>query len=512
MAQILTRLNLASSAFPFLSEFSGRGIIVKQSDQNYIPTVTSKEDLDKDIGVPQVFYCHNVMATGQGYQSVSFAPTINSVGGLSTFLGLIPVIDDAGHKIYIGWDSSGNIYKATTPLFSLWTLIQNIPAFGTKEITSCVVNGKTYVYVAYTACYTFDFIATNQLVTQTLTGLTPTAVLGIFACQGYMLAYSTNAILWSSLVDPTDFTPSLTTGAGGGSVQNVRGDIVCCVAHTIGFVTYTNQNAVAATASGNTRYPFNFRELVASGGLFSKDLVTYDSNTGSHYAYTTSGLQLISLQQSQTTIPELTDFIAGSVFEDFNETTKLFEITHLGVPMKKKLQLVADRYLVISYGATSLTHALVYDTISKRWSKLRVPHVGCFEFSLLQAETTTESPRRSMAFFANDGSVVTLKIDTRDTSASGVIFIGKIQYIRQRVTQLHSVEVDNVQPGANFALTDFYSLDGKTLIEAQGYCVDTTSQMRKYLFSTVGVNHSLLFKGCFNLVSIVAATGVHGRR
>ena len=79
MAQVLTRLNLASTAFPFLSEFSGRGIIVKQSDQNYVPSTVSKEDLDKDIGIPQVYYCHNIMSTGQGYMSVAYVRTVTPV-------------------------------------------------------------------------------------------------------------------------------------------------------------------------------------------------------------------------------------------------------------------------------------------------------------------------------------------------------------------------------------------------------------------------------------------------
>lgn len=513
MAQVLTRLNLASTAFPFLSEFSGRGIIVKQSDQNYVPSTVSKEDLDKDIGIPQIFYCHNIMATGQGYMSVSYVRTANKISvGFTKFKDIIPVIDDAGHKIYLGWDSDGKLYKTTSPLFSVWTQFQTIAAFGNKEITYCVVSGKTYIYVANTGCYIFDFAGTNTLSAQTLTGITPTAVSGILACQGYMLTYSTNAILWSSLIDPTDFTPSLTTGAGGGSVQNVRGDIVAVVPHTTGFVVYTNQNAVAASASNNTRYPFNFRELVASGGVFSKNLITYDANTGSHYVYTTSGLQLISLQQSQTTLPELTDFIAGSVFEDFNENTQRLEITHLSVPMKKRLALIADRYLVVSYGITSLTHALIYDIVTKRWSKLKIPHLVCFEFSLLQAETYTESPRRSMAFLQEDGTIYTARFDTRDLTSDGVLLLGKIQYIRQRVTSLYSVDVENVQPGANFDLQDWYTLDGKSMRVASGYCTDTAAQTRKYLFNQVGVNHSLLFLGCFNLVSIVSSTGVHGRR
>jgi hypothetical protein len=85
-----------------------------------------------------------------------------------------------------------------------------------------------------------------SLVAVTLTGLVAADILGVVGVSGYLIAWTKSVIAWSSLLSPTDFTPSLATGAGGGSVQGARGDIVVCLAHTVGFVVYTNQNAVAA--------------------------------------------------------------------------------------------------------------------------------------------------------------------------------------------------------------------------------------------------------------------------
>ena len=510
MAQVITRVNLAAQAFPFLSEVSGRSIIVKQTDQNYVAQITSKEDLDKDVGIPTLYYCHNVIATSQGYQAVQYLPITGVIPNTSDFSGLFTVIDSAASgKAYLGNTDSGNIFVSRNPDYA-WTFVTNIPAAAGKQFTSAYINGITYIFIATVGCYKYNFTA-NTLEAVTLNGLDTSQVLGIVGVQGYMLAWSKTAIAWSSLIDPTDFVPSLSTGAGGGNVQGARGDIVACVSHTIGLVIYTNQNAVAAPTSGNARYPFNFRELVASGGLASLDLVTWDANSGNHYTYTTSGLQLVSLQQTQTVIPELTDFLAGSVFEDFDDLTKTFTVTELSSPLKKRLQLVSDRYLVFSYGISELTHAVIYDLSLKRWSKLKYTHVQVFEYSLLQAETV-ETPRRSLALLAKDGSVAAVKLDVDNVNANGTILLGKYQLVRNRLSQFQAVDLENVPVGAQFSLTNMYCVDGKNYQYQAGYLQKSNGRYRRYLFHAAAINHSLLLQGAFNVVSIEVTMNNHGRR
>ena len=144
--------------------------------------------------------------------------------------------------------ADGKVYYSYDPYYN-WTLAQTIPSIAGARPTTAIVNGTTYVYFARVGCYYFDFSA-NQLVAQTLTGLTASSILGITSAVGYMIAWDQASVAWSSLVTPTDFTPSLVTGAGGGSVQGAKGAIVACVPHTTGFIVYTNQNAVAAPGSG----------------------------------------------------------------------------------------------------------------------------------------------------------------------------------------------------------------------------------------------------------------------
>lgn len=509
MALYSVRVNLSAMAFPFLSDLSGRSVIVKQQDQNYVAATVSKEDLDKDIGIPQLYYCHNIIATSQGYQSILYAPTIGGLP-LTNFVGVFAVIDSAASgKAYLGYTADGTVYYAADPYY-VWTLVGAFPATAGKAVTAAYINGVTYIYFANVGCYKFNF-GTFALDPVTLTSLTPAEVIGIVAVQGYLLAWSKAAIAWSSLIDPTDFTPSLVTGAGGGSVQGARGDIVTCVSHTIGVVIYTNQNAVAAPTSGNARYPFNFRELVASGGLASMDLITWDANSGNHYAYTSSGLQLISLQQTQTVVPELTDFLAGAVFEDFDETTEEFVITDLTITMKKRIALVSDRYLCFSYGIEEFTHVLVHDLALKRWSKLKYTHTQIFEFSLLQAELV-ETPRRSIALLNKSGEVKVVAIDSLDTASSGVAILGKYQFIRARTTTLESIDAENFPEGGALRCTDRYAVDGKNTTTKVGTLLASAGKYRKFGFHATGVNHSLMFKGAFHLVSLVLNLHVHGKK
>lgn len=516
MAQYPVRVNLSMTAFPFLSELSGRSIIVKQQDQNYVATITSQSDLDKDIGIPNLYYCHNIIATGQGYQSIYYNQIYNPITNLTNIVDIFTVFDSSSvGKTYICYDNVGNFYYAQNYSFSssstnYWTNCNAIHAAVGKEVTTATVNGLTYIYIANVGCYRFDFTI-NQLVAVTLTGLVTADVLGIVGVGGYLLAWTKAVIAWSSLISPTDFTPSLATGAGGGSVQGARGDIVVCISHTVGFVVYTNQNAVAASASQNSRYPFNFRELVASGGLSSKNLATYDANSGNHYVYTSSGLQLISLQQCQTVIPELTDFIAGSVFEDFDEDTNTFIVTALKTVMKKRLTLISDRYLIFSYGIKELTHALIYDISSKRWSKLKFTHTAVFENSLLTVEAS-ETPRNSIAFITKTGSVSLVIINSREARSSGVILLGKYQFIRQRTVTLQYADVENILEPASLECLDLYTLDGKTLLQAEPTLHEHSGLNCRFFFNKTAVNHSLLFKGYFNIASIVVVLVNHGRR
>ena len=578
MAQITYRGNLSAKSFPFISNNWGRSIIVRQYDNDFSRQLVSQEDTDKDVGIPQVYYMHNVMPFAQGFQSVGYITALTAAADAVIFASRHLLRDEADVKVELGvttdgkfytnsGDGTGWIYRATYPV-------------GT--ITTATVAGTTYLYLAGYGCMRYDS-PTTTFVPVTLTGLDPGKVVGITSSFGYLIAWSvptlattlefttvtadpvitgvstaglvinqmvsgtgiavgsyiisiiantsvtlsqpatadgtvpllfaaqSAAIAWSSTIDPTDFTPSLTTGSGGGSVENAQGYITYCVKHTLGFIVYTTNNAVGAVYTNNARYPFAFREIVSSGGLLTLDLLGYDANTGNQYLYSTHGFQLMSMSQSQTVFPDLTDFIAGLSFEDYNEVTDTLTRTALVSQMHKRLNVIADRYFVVSYGNGSLTHAIVYDIALKRYGKLKIPHVDCFEYEL-GVLTATEFPKRSIAFLQEDGTVKIVDFSARAANSSGVIMLGKFQFVRPRLLQLDTITLENVMDENNFSVIVKSSLDGKTTVDTPTTLLHSAGGSHTYGSRAIGINHSLVIKGNFQLNTNVLQFNIHGKR
>ena len=505
MGTITYRANLSAKSIPLLSESFGRSVIVPDKDQNFNRQVTATEDSDKDIGIPQVYYCHNVMPTAQGLQSVGYDPVTPAVPDELGFKSIYIIRDASENKAYFAHTDEGFNYVQEVGE-TTWKKINDVAATGLVSVA--FVSGVTYIYFEKVGCYKYDF-TTELLVAVPLTGVTAANLIGVTGAAGYLITWTETEIAWSSTIDPTDFVPSIVTGAGGGQVEGAKGKLTIIVTNFLGVIIYTTNNAVAAVYSGNSRYPFNFREIIGAGGVANLELVA--ATTGNQYAYTTSGLQIVSSQNSQTVFPEITDFVAGEYFEDFDEDTLTFSTQITVAPMKKKLTVVSDRYMIMSYGVDSLTHAIVYDIAQKRFGKLKFPHVDCFELELLAPEVV-ETPRKSIGFLQADGTIKSVNFSVTSQFSSGVALCGKYQFIRSRLLTLESIMLENVRAGANFNLYDFYTLDGKNDIRARATLKTNRNLYREYNIHKTGVNHSLLFTGAFYLVSLVLEFHVNGRR
>jgi hypothetical protein len=506
MAQITYRANLSAKSFPFVSENFGRSVIVSGQDQNFVRQVVAAEDQDKDIGIPQLYYCHNVMPNAQGWQSVGYT-SILPASGVTNFISIFLIRDGSDNKSFLGITATGDFY-ISDGTGAPW--IYKRAGVAGKLVTVAYVAGTTYIYVANTGCYNYNW-GTGLFVVVTLSALTAANVVGITYSAGYLIAWTTSTVAWSSTLDPTDFTPSLTTGAGGGAVESARGAINYCVPHTLGFIIGTADNCVAALYQNNIRYPFQFREIVNSGGMTSLDLVSWDANSSGLYAYTTSGLQLISTSQTQTIYPEITDFISGRYFEDFDDGTNTFSTTVLSAAMLKKVSVVADRYLIISYGLTELTHAIVYDIILKRYGKLKLTHVQAFTYHLAAAGIL-ETPKQSCGFLKKDGSVSIIDFSIGSPTLNGTMILGKYQYVRARTMQLDQIFLESIRATQNFTLSVLSALDGKNNTLSVPVLTYSSGLAREYSTRAIGINHSLLFQGGFVLDSLVLQFNIHGKR
>lgn len=512
MALITTRINLSAGQFPLLSELHGRTVIVGTHDQNTTPGANLNPAADVgEIGIPQIYYAHNVLPTPQGYKSVGYLQFANATGISYDFVSAHTLRDALGNSGTLGVTAAGQLYILRFGTVD-WVALATPPGLAGARVTTALIHNVTYIYFATKGCYVFDF-PTLTMVPVVLTGTSAVAVIGIIGSNGYMVVYDAlNNIAWSSVLTPTDFTPSLITGAGGGTVEGAAGITISAVSIYGGFILFTTTNAVACIFQANSRYPFAFQPVSGVGGLSTAANASYQAVDSEHaYIYTTSGLQAITLRAATFLLPEATEFLSGSKFEDFDEVTNTLSTLTLNTVLKKQMAFIADRYVVISYGVTDLTHAIVIDIVLKRIGKLKTTHIAIFEFQLYD-QTVYETPKKSIGVLKNDGTVLLVDTNIQAAASNGVMILGKYQYVRARRITMESVEMENtVVPGE----TSCYLLptyDGKTFLPAvQGYSLGQAGLAQKWNYHITGYNHSILFKGRFNAVSGIISFQVAGK-
>ena len=546
MAHQWIRANLASAIFPFETDLAGRSVIIPGADQNYNYLEQIGEPI-KDRGIPQAFYMHNVLPTPQGYQSVGYTSLIPGiVGGANDFDTIIPLdyinpqvarflLAPAAGKNYVH-DSFTGGWVSVSPV-ATGTLNENV------LVTSGYVNGVTYFMYANYGIFTYTPASPGPaaMVAVTPTALTIANTLGIVAALGYLIAYDENGnFAWT--LNPNDFTPSLITGAGGGQVQYCQGKVKFAVPISGGFMIYCERNVVSAQYTGNINFPWSFKEVRGSGGVSQIEDVTFQSNSGFHYAWTTAGLQQLTVDVAASVFPEVTGFVAGLTFEDFDEGTLTFTQTFLSTPLFTELAFIANRWFVLSYGQSNdnYTHALVFDDMLKRWGKLKLNHRRCFEWTapnlygsaitygsfstanpvvsygdlwnttygqLTSEVNIAEDAEKNLGFLQADGTVVIVNFDLSEQTADGVLLLGKFELQRNKFMIHQRTDVNNVEIGNKF---DFYivpTYDGQNFqtpvkISASPNVIVAGPKLWRMAGEVTGQNISLLAIGAFHMVSI----------
>lgn len=526
MATYEIAVNLSSSLYPFATEMWGRSIMFPQLDENYNRTVFSTVDPGFEKSVPQVFYMHNVMPTVQGYQAVGYDSLIGA--GTTDFEIIFDntfqlQTADQNNFLFVPAAGKNFVYSAAT---HTWNSTSPFPA-GTishsTQVTTAFLHGQTYIYFSKIGCYVYD--DTGLVLTSiVLAGLDPTQVLGICAANGYMIAVSADAVAWSSIVDPTDFVPSLVTGAGGGSINDAKGPVVFAAQISGGFIIYCQYNAVGATYTGNANFPFILLEVANSGGISSSEQVTYHTNRSSHIVYGSYGLQELNKTSAKGVYVEASDFLASKLFEDFDEITNTFTSSYPVKQLETKIVVIMGRYLVISYGITFLryTHAIVYDMEFKRYGKLKIAHTDCFEWNSPNSfpiESGTQSkvlPKKSVAFLQEKGEVCLLNFDFSEGNANGVFMIGKFQFRRGNWIAHQYGVIDSVPSfAAQLRYQVWPTKNGKTLLTpSDGFKNTKLSGDKSSYFQKLvaGQNISIMLSGKFNLSTMLFAFTTLGKK
>ncbi len=238
MAQRLYDIDLDNTKFPMLHEQQGRTIIGSTAGE-----APSKEDK------PGVAYCHNVMPSSYGMDAVGYLDEIVAHPVVSTFSDVRVIYGNNLSRLYLAWDTIGNVYALIEGTTAWIDVPATLPVtaganFSVDSVTIGTVNGVSYIFYAGIGAFTFNEVS-RQLDAVTLAGLTIADILGVVASSGYLIAYTTTAIAWSSTIDPTDFVPSQVTGAGGGQVAGLAGAIIFATSNNLGILIYTAAKVVA---------------------------------------------------------------------------------------------------------------------------------------------------------------------------------------------------------------------------------------------------------------------------
>ena len=532
MAELTVRANLNSALVPLATELWGRSIIIPGADMNYDKTTLNLPNVVVDKGLPQVFYMHNCMPTVQGYQSVGYRTYVPALMGSSDFGAIIPLQLSTGQRLLLSPSSGKNyIYDGSDGFWHLDPVNLSGTVPPDVLVTSAYVHGETYIYYANVGCYKYDY-GTLQLVPVVLTGLVAADIIGIAASGGYLIAWTKTVIAWSSLTNPLDFVPSLATGAGSGSGEEVEGDINFITSVSNGIIVYAG-NAVFGKSTSNEQFPFAFKEIPGSAGVDNIYQIAFQGNLGYNIVRSSNGIQKFDGLIDTAEFNELSDFLAARIFEDFNEITLQLSSEYLGFQLFSSIQFIGARYLVLSYGKdiSNFTHAIVYDLMLKRYGKLKLDHVACFEWNFptinsgvtygdlmtytyadlsqttYDSLSSTVNPRQTnkdnFCFITSNGEVKAVNFDISETTADGVLIIGKYQMQRNIGIEHQICEVDTV---GDFNIFNYYvlpSYDGKTLAPPVKAFQAVASRMRRCMRFTSGLNISSLFIGQFNLVSLV---------
>jgi hypothetical protein len=551
MAQIESSVDLQSANFPLVPQFMGRSVLISNADQsNHSPTIgkdgTSVTQQAEKNNEPHAYYMYNVVPTSQGYKSVAYsritgAPrTILGAVIPVTFTNIFSVRDSSENRGFLGVTKDFRSFIFSN-ISKRWVEVTPI-AQNTSDISTAFVTGFTYICYSKFNIFTVDLI-NSQLVPASLLGVVASNVVSIAASNNYLLLQDGNIVYWSSALNANDFVPSLATGAGSGAPSAAGGRIIAIFPLATGYAVYTTTNIIVASFSGNIRYPWVFKEANNSAGVSSAEVISYGDD-GTNYAWTSAGLLRVSLSGCTPVLPNVTDFLSGRVFAEWNETTREIDYEYINSDLVVKLLYSSARFIVISYGKTVLTHALIYDLALKRFGKLKIDHVSAFELNILSdgtpltyqdlidfntiygdlTDTTyselatitnkAASPKRTLAFLQSDGTIKVALFDIGNTTSQAVLILGKYGLSRTSTLTMEEVILEDTDvDNSNFAVTILPSHNGKTWATyVPATLLESAPNYRKYGARVTALNHSLLVEGAFNLVTVTMRFHKHGRR
>lgn len=522
MPVIAYRGNLSSAVFPMTLADAGRTVIAPQQDQNFDRRVDPAGE-QKDAGIPQAIYMENVIPTVNGYQSVGYQarttlPGKSAGSGAVNVNNVFVVADTVNEAIICAREGTAGYEDVISNNINCSLAWQyqsgaTVPTGDTHSIAQ--VRGTNY-WCDQTLLFTFTINSGTKQVTFTnvsgsVTGITVSNIVAICSAYNYLIALmSDGSIAWSSTTTPTDFTPSLVTGAGSETPAGAANPKFL-KEHPSGFYIYCQDSVVFAQYTGNSRYPWKFTPVANAGGYMFPYQAFGNYHAQVQYGIDNSNkIQIISESEAQLVAPEVTSYLERKKYKDtFDYVTNLF--SRATGTVAAALTFIQDRYIVVSFrfiASNVYNYAFIYDVLLQRYGVLEIEHLT------VVANTTT------VTFIPYSVGAIpyTWSLDIYDTNATfnGVLLLGKFQFIRDRFLQLEEVEIESAQDSAyitrNFSLLNFRTLDGKNFLTPDSLTPAYSGNLITAKTHKTALNHSLMLKGAFDVNTLQLKFRVAGER
>lgn len=555
------RIALNNAEFPLVSTMAQRAVFFPALDNApRIPRYAHGTDISADYDTARAVFMENVMPIAEGFSSVGYEQLIPPAAPQAVEFDKIFALRDAEENVVLYSPARGknylhnkedNIWESTDfPDIVGDSLDANDSGYPytSAPVTYAYVDGKTFVCYARQVTMGGDDVSILYWNPDTK-ALEPAGVLienlpfpigqidGISSSNGYLLVYSDISVAWAPFngasFDFAEFANGNFTTAGYQTPEDIQGKIRAIGRLAGGFVLFTNKNAVSAQYNANNQVtPWIFSQVQNAGGVETFEQLTLESSLGTIMAYTTTGLQSISLNKAENIHPQVADFLTAKRIEFYNfDTSKIDRYTGT-LDFFTKITAIGSRYLVISYGTFPGIYdfALVYDIPLQRWGKLRVQHVDCFyysydprtrpltygmaqvpyEFPTLGSYLDTAflsnplvSVQNAFGFLNYDGKVTIADWSeyARPEIDQSVLVIGRVQLKRETGVQINRVEVEGLRSGD---LIIYPSFDGAELQDPQDlYLVDDNARRRLYGTMLDCINFNIMARGTFTLTTFI---------
>lgn len=535
MSQLTTRLELAAAEMPLFSDWVGRTTVI--DDSRAAPKLSMASSKPEPITKPQLIYAENVLPTVHGYRSVAFQQRSSPLPGSRTMLEVWETQDTLQRNAYIAAATDATLWLFTED-FPGWKRLSVPVGWNGTPLTFAIVSGFSFVFVPGLGLYELDG-GTRDLVKQTVTGIVDTAATGICGSFGYLVFYDETSIYYSSATNPLDHVPSISTGAGSGAIQEARGAIRFIRATSLGMMIFCEKNVVSAQFSQNIRYPWVFKSVDNSQGVGNMERTASEDETGSLICLTISGLMGMNVKAAKQVFPAVSEFLMAKRFESFNRSTHQSEFTAVPGGLLTRIKSIGSRWLVLSYGISSYTHALVYDSALQRWGKLQIGHIApaelfidysqnparCSEVPEQASEVfstcdmiyiggpATDTDSSTLAFFDSAGRLYVADFSYL-ADAEALMIFGRVQLTRGKKCTIHEaiIECEDHTDATAFVLS---SVNGRSNeVFSTMYKFEAEDSMVKFLGGECveAESHNLEFRGAFNVVSLLVSAAQGGGR